>query len=148
MESVRKRRKPVGAKTMTKRSVPIADRRSRLWFPKDPKFHRVIVNDEFLEDYLKSGFTHVEYQTLEEGDRRYIGQGNIEDGSKDGAFVSWNVGRARSENTRGWLVQIPTGEWKEIQRMIREDRMQPMQELKQSFKEMKDSGYYGDAEVT
>lgn len=147
MESQRKRRQPVGAKTISKRRIPIADRRDRLWFPKDPKFHRVIANDEYLEDYLKSGFTHVKYEDLDEDDKRYLSQGNIEDGSAMGSYVSWNVGRARTENTRGWLLQIPTSEWKEIKKMIQEDRMQPMEELKQSIRDMKNSEYYGNAEI-
>ena len=77
-----------------------------------------------------------------------MGQGNISDGSEDGSLVSWNVGRARSENTRGWLVQIPTGEWKEIQRLIQEERMRPMKDLQEQHKKMKASGdFYGTVEV-
>ena len=151
MQSTRKRRQPVGAKgtISTKRRLPIADKRSRLWFPDDPKYHRVIVNDEYLEDYLKSGFSHVTYSELAEDDRRYMGQGNVNNGNtEDGTFVSWNVGRAREENTRGWLLQIQMGEWKEIKRMIQEERQAPMEELKQTHKDMKASGYYGDVEVS
>jgi hypothetical protein len=142
-----KRRTPVGGNTddTKKRRLPIADKRDRLWFPDDPSKKRVIVTTKLLNDYLDSGFTHVKWTDI-----GLVGQGGIEEGSRMGEYVSWNVGRADGmENATGWLVEMPMDMWlDEIKPIIERERGAPVREIHKEIEKGRKSGdIYGKLDV-
>lgn len=145
--SSKMKRVPVGGNTDKKRRLPIADKRDRLWFPQDPNKHRVIVTTKVLKDYLDSGFRHVKWSDIGS-----VGEGNLEEGSKMGEYVSWNVGRADGmENARGWLVEMDMGVWlNEVKPVIDAERQRPVQEISKTITNLKaqDSTFYGPGLTT
>lgn len=136
------KRIPVGGNTDKKRRLPIADKRDRLYFPHDPSKKRVIVTTKVLKDYLDSGFRHVKWSDIGS-----VGEGHIEEGSKMGEYVSWNVGRADGQdNAIGWLLEMDMDQWiNEIKPAIEEERLRPVREISQNIRNLKaqDDTFYG-----
>jgi len=136
------KRIPVGGNTNKKRRLPIADKRDRLYFTEDPSKHRVIVTTKLLKDYLDSGFRHVKWADIGQ-----VGEGAIEEGSRMGEYVSWNVGRADGiENATGWLLEMDMDEWlNEVKPQIAAERQRPVREIAQNIKSLKaqDDTFYG-----
>lgn len=144
-------RVPVGAdvdKVSKRRRIPIADSRDRLAFPKNPEYHRVVVTDikNQVQDFLDSGFEFVTQDMIQKEGWRSIGERDPRDGSPIDTRVRWYVGRAHvKDNAEAFLMQIPMAEWKEIKKIIHEDRQGPIRELFRNIEGMKNeqAGFYG-----
>jgi hypothetical protein len=141
-------RKPVNSTAEKKLRKNPFERRDRLSFNKDPKYHTQWFNDTgtTIQDMLDAGFqfvsTHERYGQVDTG--------NIDNGSSTtDSRVAVNVGRAGGqENVTGYLMRIPVDEWEELVQPLREEAKRPMQEITSQIKTMKQDGYYGEGIAT
>lgn len=139
-------RKPVNATQEVKKRAPIFDRKDRLAFVDDPKYHRVWVADvkTSVQDYLDSGFqfVHNDDRWGKTSDR------DIDAGSSLDSRVQENMGKAGGmENVTGYLMQVPLEEWEEMRKPLIEEARAPVAELQNQTRDMIKQGFYGKSEI-
>lgn len=137
-------RKPVNSTAETKIRKNPFERRDRLAFEADPKYHTQWFNDTgtTIQDMVDAGFEFVsDKERWGKTDTGYIDGGSATTDSR----VAVNVGRAGGqENVTGYLMRIPIDEWNELIQPLKEEAQRPMKEINNTVNQMKNDGYYGE----
>lgn len=137
-------RKPVTATGENKVRTNPFERRDRLAFQADPKYHTQWFNDvgTTIQDMVDAGF-----QFVSERERwGKVNEGNPDSGTAMSDRVAVNVGRAGGlENVTAYLMRMPLDEFNEMMEPMRQEARR--NHAKEEVDKLKQSGYYGNYET-